>query len=123
MKKLLLHIILFTYAIVMFKPAFPFLNDFVAHVLFYQQHMATVHLEEGKYHVHAEVNKELKNQSPQKNTDLQKKAFSQNDLFSVKSIEEISLIPLITTKNFFDGAPILLNNYLQDNFRPPKFSL
>ena len=72
MKKLLLHIILFSYAIVMFKPAFPYLNDVVAHVLFYRQHMATVHFENGKYHVHTEVAKNAKEDNSNKNTSSKK---------------------------------------------------
>ncbi len=120
MKKLLLHIILFSYAIVLFKPAFPYLNDIIAHALFYQQHMATVHFENGKYHVHKEINKELKNQSPSKDLDLQKKAFSQNEYFSTEPTGETPPIAIATKKNFFNRASSLLNNYLQSNYRPPK---
>ncbi len=73
MQKLLLHIILFSYAIVMFKPAFPYLNDVIAHALFLQQHMATVHFENGKYHVHAEVTKNIKNENSSKDSLPEKK--------------------------------------------------
>ena len=120
MKKLLLHIILFSYAIVLFKPAFPYLNDVIAHALFLQQHMATVHFENGKYHVHAEMNKELKSQSPSKDLDLQKKAFSQNEYFSTEPTDQMLPLAIETKKNFFNKASSLHNNYLQSNYRPPK---
>ena len=38
----------------MLKPAIPYVSDAVSHVLWYNEHMATVHLENGKYHVHKE---------------------------------------------------------------------
>lgn len=120
MKKLLLHIILFSYAIVMFKPALPYLNDVIAHALFLQQHMATVHFENGKYHVHAEINKELKNQSPSKDADLQKKALSQNEYFAAKVTEQSLPVIVKTKKIYFNNTSPLSNNYLKGNYRPPK---
>ena len=120
MKKLLLYIILFSYALVMFKPAFPYLNDVIAHALFFQQHMATVHLENGKYHVHSEINKELKNQSPSKDLDLQKKVFSQNEYFSTDPTDQTQPLARATKNKFFNRTSSLCKNYLQGNYRPPK---
>lgn len=57
MKKLFLHIILISYAALLFKPVLPFVNDFVGHVFFYAKHLATVHEENGRYHVHLEAAK------------------------------------------------------------------
>jgi hypothetical protein len=79
MKKLLLHIILLSYAIVMFKPAFPYVEDFIGHVMFYKHHMATVHFENGKYHVHAEVAKNTKEENSNKNSSSLKKLLSSSD--------------------------------------------
>ncbi len=60
MKKLLLSILLMCYTIVMFKPVLPFIADCISHAFFYTQHMATVHYENGKYHVHYEAAKNIK---------------------------------------------------------------
>lgn len=120
MKKLLLHIILFSYAIVMFKPAFPYLNDVIAHALFLQQHMATVHFENGKYHVHAEVNKELQNQSPSKDADLQKKAFSQNEYFSATAIDTDAPMCQTDKQKFYNRTSSIVDPYLHGNDRPPQ---
>ena len=68
MKKLLLYIVFVSYAIVMFKPALPYVSDFIGHVLFYKQHMATVHFENGQYHVHKEVVKDAKEENSNKNS-------------------------------------------------------
>lgn len=60
MKKLLLHIALVSYAaVILFKPVLPYVNDFVSHVFFYAKHMASVHYEHGKYHVHFETAKDI----------------------------------------------------------------
>lgn len=64
MKKLLLHIALISYAaVILFKPVLPYVNDFLGHVLFYTKHMATVHYEHGKYHVHFEAAKDVNEES------------------------------------------------------------
>jgi hypothetical protein len=65
MKKLFLHIILISYTALLFKPVMPYVNDFISHAFFYAKHMATVHMENGQYHVHfeaAENSKQEKNE-------------------------------------------------------------
>lgn len=120
MKRLLLHIILFSYAIVMFKPAFPYLKDAVNHLVFYKQHMATVHFENGKYHVHAEVSKNAKEENSTKNIPTSKKENTSTDhtLFIGKTEK---VVTNIIGKNF----TMLANNNLsagnvQYNFPPPR---
>ena len=78
MKKLLLYIVLCSYAIVMVKPALPYVQDVIGHILFYKQHMATVHFEDGKYHVHKEVAKNAKEENSNKNTFPEKKKSGSN---------------------------------------------
>ena len=73
MKKLLLYIVFVSYAIVMVKPALPYVSDFIGHILFYKQHMATVHFENGKYHVHKEVVRDAKEENSNKNSLPEKK--------------------------------------------------
>jgi len=52
MRKALLYILLFSYGTVIIKPVMPSLSDLVAHIFWYSHHMATIHYEHGKYHVH-----------------------------------------------------------------------
>ena len=40
---------------VVLKPVSPFIADTVEHILNYTKHMATVHYENGKYHLHTEL--------------------------------------------------------------------
>lgn len=46
------------YSCMPLKPILPFASDFVAHTFNEFDHVATVHFENGKYHVHAEVEKD-----------------------------------------------------------------
>lgn len=55
MKKTLLYIVLFTYASMMCKPVLPYMVDIIAHTFYYKSHLATVHFENGKLHVHKEI--------------------------------------------------------------------
>jgi hypothetical protein len=66
MKKALLHILLFSYVTVIIKPVMPSLSDLVAHVFWYSHHMATVHYEHGKYHVHYDYLEAAKKESKEK---------------------------------------------------------
>ena len=120
MKKLLLHIILFSYAIVMFKPAFPYLKDAVNHLVFYKQHMATVHFENGKYHVHAEITKNAKEDNSNKTVPSSKKENTSTDhiAFTEKTNKPITAIFF---KNFKVPASYdLADGNLQYNYPPPR---
>jgi hypothetical protein len=121
MKKLLLHIILFSYAIVMFKPAFPYLNDIIAHALFYQQHMATVHLENGKYHVHKEVVKNVKEENSGKNSLPEKKKNS--NIYEYLGSVKKSLLPVSTLSALIyaiHAKQYSISPYLAYNYPPPR---
>ena len=55
MKKITSKILLYIYAIGLLAPVSPILTDVLAHTFWRAQHMATVHCENGKYHVHYEL--------------------------------------------------------------------
>ena len=55
MKKASIYIILFIYCFVQLRPLTAVLQDAFAHTFFKMQHMATVHYENGHYHLHNEV--------------------------------------------------------------------
>jgi hypothetical protein len=54
-KKAFIYITLFFYVTVQLKPLVAILQDVVAHTFYRVQHMTTVHYENGKYHLHAEL--------------------------------------------------------------------
>ncbi len=57
MKKITACILLFIYANGLFAQVSPIMADVLAHTFWRAQHMATVHCENGKYHVHYELYK------------------------------------------------------------------
>ena len=120
MKKLLLHIILFSYAIVMFKPAFPYVEDFIGHVLFYKQHMATVHFENGKYHVHAEVVKIAKEENSDKSVPSSKKENKSNDHIVCRNTAVICILALTSQKYKLPATLVLPDGNLSGYYQPPR---
>lgn len=120
MKKVLLHIILVSYAIAMFKPVFPYVEDFIGHVMFYKQHMATIHLENGKYHVHAEVVKNVKEVDSKKSPSSSKKQPTTNDHIVVVNKEAITFTASTVHTYSLPTCNDLLTGNLSDNYPPPR---
>lgn len=120
MKKLLLHIILMSYAVVVFKPVLPFINDFIGHVFFLSKHMATVHVENGKYHVHYETAKDAKEEKSDKNTAPLKKYDSPND--QIVTVPNLAAVyaALIENKYFDAGSSATLSGKSGLNYPPPR---
>lgn len=118
MKKSLLYFFLATYSIVMFKPIAPYIKDFVAHLLFFEDHMLTVHAHNGKFHVHAEVEEASKNDQPGKSTnDLKKDVLEYEQIF-VEGYE----LPVIKISTGYSAlaCPFPGNTYLDYDFPPPR---
>ncbi|MBL7702173.1 MAG: hypothetical protein JNM14_07980 [Ferruginibacter sp.] len=119
MKKLILHIVLLSYTVVMLKPVLPYVSDFINHILFYKQHMATVHFENGKHHVHKEIVDNTKKDASQKEIPAAKKdntttdhiSFLQKEPAAALTVNGIIQIPVSTA---------LLHNYLSGDYPPPR---
>lgn len=121
MKKLLLYIVLFSYTTVMVKPALPYVSDFIGHMLFYKQHMATVHFENGKYHLHKEVVKNIKEENSNKNSLPEKKKNSST--YEYVSTVNKSLLPVASLSSSQYAVHPQQDNispYLAYNYPPPK---
>lgn len=54
-KRALVYLMLMLYVFGLIKPALPLMKDALAHTFFKTQHMATVHYEKGRYHLHLEL--------------------------------------------------------------------
>jgi hypothetical protein len=119
MKQIALYIILFSYSIVVLRPVSPYVSDAIEHIFNYTQHMATVHYENGKYHIHKELVDNTKQTNPAKETPSAKKENSQNDHISIKQNQSAQVLPL----NFLHQTPSsssLLNNCLAADYPPPR---
>ncbi|HMU71966.1 MAG TPA: hypothetical protein PKD93_04470 [Ferruginibacter sp.] len=79
MKRIPLYILLLSYSALMLKPVSPYISDTIAHIFYYAQHMATVHYENGKFHVHKEVIDVAKEEAAPKDQTSSKKDNSISD--------------------------------------------
>ena len=56
-----IYLMLGIYTFGLIKPVMPLVKDIIAHTFFESSHMATVHYENGRYHIHLELKEEVKN--------------------------------------------------------------
>ena len=75
----------------MLKPVLPYVSDFIGHVFFYTQHMAMVHVVNGKMHIHKEITDYAKKEASQKQLPSSKKENSANDHISLQQKEHTPL--------------------------------
>lgn len=86
-KSFIIYMMTLAYAFGLIKPVLPLVNDLVQHTFNKMEHMATVHYENGKYHVHTELQQEAQKSEPQKTP-----AFSNDDTLSTHlQAESLSL--------------------------------
>jgi mannose-6-phosphate isomerase class I len=78
MKKQLAIILLFCYASVLLRPLVPVVSDFLAHTFWSSDHIATVHYENGHYHLHYELKEIHKNDSDPVQQLPEKKSGNEN---------------------------------------------
>ena len=118
MKKALLYLVLFSYTTIVLKPVFPTIADTVAHIFWYSAHMATVHVENGKYHVHYELQDAAKKTAPEKDANLSKSESNAEHLIVENSYKFSS--PLIIKTFFHSPSSYLLHTHLNGDFPPPR---
>ena len=91
MKKVLIYILLIFYVIVQLKPLTVIVQDVLAHTFFKMQHMATIHKENGQYHLHLQ----LKDISEKENSSSSEKTPSSqkfNENISAHVIQEFNFL-------------------------------
>ena len=101
------------------KPVMPSVADLLAHTFWYSQHMATVHFENGKYHVHYQYIEESKKNFPGKNSHAIKNETSINDHLVIINEYDFSIDTIISNQ-FSSTSVSILNNYSNCDYPPPK---
>ena len=119
MKKALLYLLLFSYTSLVLKPVLPFITDTVAHIFWYSEHIATVHYEKGKYHVHYESLAEAKKNSPEKSIPVTKTETASSEHFMNTSRYDFSYQPLLSL-HFSNPSFYLPHTWLANSYPPPK---
>lgn len=118
MKKLVLYFLLFTYSTVMLKPVIPYVADLTAHLLFFKDHMLTVHAHNGKFHVHKEMAEAEKNDQTNNNTGNSKKEIPIYDHINIVTHK-------LSFNHVLSNWPVsfsnrILETYIYKKSPPPK---
>jgi hypothetical protein len=74
-RKIVIYTLLCVYSFALLKPLTPIVNDVIAHAFYKMEHLATVHFENGKYHVHAELAQQAEKDNPTKNSNTPSSIF------------------------------------------------
>lgn len=119
MKKTLLYLLLFAYTVIVCKPVLPSIADGIAHIFWYSEHMATVHYEHGKYHVHYEYQDAAKKNYPEKDTNIPKSPTDGTDHL-INSDAYPTPSPVIILTYFPVINSCLLFRTPNSDFPPPK---
>ena len=101
----------------MFKSALPYITDFSAHLLFFNDHIQTVHAHQGEFHAHAEVIKAVKDEHSEKNTNNNSKKDNSGNEHIIMDVYKFSAIEVST--NCFSALSIPAISSLVDCYLPP----
>ena len=107
------------YITAMCKPVLPLVNDFLSHTFWKTEHIAIVHYENGKNHLHYELkkvndqnNNDSNSPAPKSSESVSVHVFSQNNYdFSHRIISE---------QKHLTGSYCLLSTFIKLNTPPPK---
>ncbi|HLY70728.1 MAG TPA: hypothetical protein VKR53_13435 [Puia sp.] len=119
MKKVLIYLVLVSYTTVLVRPAVPFVADVIAHTFWYAHHVATVHFENGRYHVHYQYMKEAQKSFPGKNQQQAKtEVFIADHLLGNRKFD---LVFFLIDKKYFEDLSFSIPqvNPFQ-HYPPPK---
>lgn len=97
----------------------PSVTDCIAHIFWYSEHMATVHYEHGKYHVHYENINEAKKGNTEKDSNIPKNETSVSEHMITGDDYHFAIPPLRQT-HFSSFHSFLLQHCLNSDFPPPK---
>lgn len=119
MKKAIIYLLLFSYSLMLMRPVAPFAADIIAHTFWYSQHIATVHFENGKYHVHYQYMSESQKNAPGKNAHATKTETFSND-YLVSQQEYNFSIRLVMNSYSTKPSSSIPEVYPSCNYPPPK---
>ncbi|GAB2809852.1 hypothetical protein GCM10027043_06420 [Ferruginibacter profundus] len=105
------------------KPVLPYVSDFVSHTFFYAHHMATMHYENGKYHVHYETARASKDDSsdkPASSSFLKKDTTVNEHIVTVVKQQQSFMIALKDIDYPLAATASLVSCIVQNNYPPPR---
>lgn len=103
----------------MLKPVMPYATDAIAHLLFYHEHITTVHFANGKLHAHKESFEASKKTNPENNPDNDKKITSEIEHILNTTVYDFSL-PYLKQNHFSTLSFNVKSIKPSFDFPPPK---
>lgn len=103
----------------MLKPLSPYIADATAHIFYYTQHMATVHYQNGKFHVHREVTDNVKKTEQDKQSQAPQKQNSVTDHINVKQLSLFNPAKISSEKNILPPSG-LYHTCIAGDYPPPR---
>ncbi len=125
MKKAITYLLLLFYCAIPLRPLLVLLTDAIAHTLNKMEHLATVHYENGRYHLHNELKALHESESEKEKTSKQTATYK----VKISDSEQISTplkikFPIssqtINTSHQIESE--LLSGFLKIPFMPPKLA-
>lgn len=118
MKKALLYLLLFSYSSIVLKPILPAVTDSFAHIFWYSEHLATVHYEHGKYHVHLENINAARKGAPDKHHSLRT---DEPVSVHLQTLEICNLTACASAANtFLTASSPLADSFPDCHYPPPR---
>lgn len=117
MKSTTAYYLILLYSIAMCKPIIPVLGDFLAHTLWQEEHLQTVHQEHGKNHVHYELMNAAKNE--QKDNEPQSTKLSDNVSVHIPTNYQFDFSCLLIVAQKQDGSCKHIPHPVIDLLIPP----
>ncbi|MES2776265.1 MAG: hypothetical protein V4722_18970 [Bacteroidota bacterium] len=119
MKKALSYLLLLSYLVILVKPVLPYVADFLAHAFWKYEHIATVHQENGKTHIHFELQKAAKETGGEKN-NLPSKTENEVTPHVIAIVAYDFVIVEDNQNQFSSGIYYLPSISIGANYPPPK---
>ena len=111
---------LLSYAVVLIKPVLPYVSDFIDHAFFYAKHMATVHYENGQYHVHYQTAKDAGEEKQDKsNLPSSKKDNTATEHILINT-KQLVFSLAIRNAQYYTTTPAIISGISNINYPPPR---
>ena len=120
MKRDIAILVLFFYLFALVKPITPVVQDFIAHTLWKMEHVATVHYENGKYHLHSELKDKTSKEESRSTPNSCLKAMKDISLHIVNNL--VTSLPLDNCNDLSFAEPNkgLEGLFIQEYNLPPE---
>ncbi len=119
-KKGIVYTFLFVYSSGVLKPLMPLVNDVIAHTFYKMEHLATVHFQNGKYHVHMEQAMEANGQKNDAKGTIPLSAYETLANHLTKKTEELKIYSAAQIAITFFETPPLFMGFINTSTLPPE---